>query len=169
MYSCRRVSCEKYAHVFSDSSAASGLVISAIMSGSVSGVAFGIFAFVASIMWTMSIAPVSVLFVHSRATSLGSMCSTVPGRVTMKCGLFVAFWGPMGFAIAEPIVKTRNSRAKVAASLFFVLVHLLSHSRIMQRNNATVIWACVSFPYKRLLKESSSTVFPDFYLSFLDA
>ena len=83
MYSCRRVSCEKYAHVFSDSSAASGLVISAIMSGSVSGVAFGIFAFVASIMWTMSIAPVSVLFVHSMATSLGSMCSTVPGRVTM--------------------------------------------------------------------------------------
>ena len=83
MYSCRKVSCEKYVHVFSNSSAASGLVINAIMSGSVNGVALGMCAFDASIMWTKSMAPVSVSLVHSRATSLGSMCSTVPGRVIM--------------------------------------------------------------------------------------
>lgn len=143
MYSCMKVSCEKYAHVFSDCSAASGLVISAIMSGSVSGVAFGIFAFDASIMWTMSIAPVSVSLVHSMATSLGSMCSTVPGRVTMKCGLFSAFCGPMGFAIAEPIVKTRKSRAKIAVSLLFIVsppLWFISSVGMMFQ-----WWACVFF------------------------
>ena len=43
----------------------------------------------------------------------------------------MAFCGPMGFAMAEPIVTIRKSRAKVAVSLFFVLVHLLSHFEIM--------------------------------------
>ena len=83
MYSCRRVSCEKYAHVFSNSIASSGLVINAAIWVMFNGIALGMCAFDASIMWTKSSALVSVSFVHSRATSLGSMCSTVPGRVTM--------------------------------------------------------------------------------------
>jgi hypothetical protein len=122
MYSCRRVSCEKYAHVCSNCIAISGSVISAAICVMFNGIAFGMCAFDAETMWTKSMAPVSVLFVHSTAPPLGRRCSTVPGLVTMKCGLFVAFWGPMGLAIAGSVTNARNSRAEITVNLVFVLV-----------------------------------------------